>query len=207
MQKSTAERQGWAVIDGAGSAPSPWLDFPQTVIARSPFNKEQPVFFRFAKNDIQKALSLGRRQPILDAWSMIWGKPPPLPNISRLLPRLDACPLSSIQTAHACFRGVKRPVGEDDRGFDVVVMISRPRWMIASQPSLVCVGELVPVPNDVVFATYIKLDQPPVGRLGVAIDTTMIRGVITHWHFIEAEIVGDEILPVEHKERYRKRLW
>ena len=196
MPKSTAEKQGWSVIDGARIAPSPWLDFPKTVISRSPFNKDQAVFFRFAKNDVQKALLLGRRQPILDAWSMIWGKLPPIPNITRLLPKLEACPLTSILSSHACFRGVRRPVGEDDRGFDMVVLISRPRWMIAHQPSMACIGELVPVPDDLVFATYIKLDQPLVGRLGIAIDTTSIRGVITHWQFVEAEVVGDEILPV-----------
>jgi len=207
MSPAKQHKHGWLIVDGDEQAPSPWLDFPQTVIGRSPFEKNRPTFFRFAKQGVQKALDEGRRQPIFDAWSMVLGKLPPIPNVSRLELRLAACPLVSILEAHACFRGVKRPVGVDDRGFDMVVMITRPKWFVRNHTSMVCMGDLSPVPEDLIFATFVRLDQPNSGRYGINIDTSAIKGVITHWQFIEADNSSGEPLPVEHRERFRKRLW
>jgi hypothetical protein len=71
---------------------------------------------------------------------------------------------------------------------------------------MVCLAHLEAVPDDLVFVTYVRLDYSSddehVGRT----NPHSTRGVITHWQFVEAD-VSTRSLPIDDKERYRKRLW
>jgi hypothetical protein len=207
MQRIRPDGVPLTVVEGGAGSSSPWLDFPSTVIGRSPFDRKQAVRYRFARHDIVKALEAGRRQPIFEAWSAVLGNAPPVPNISKWDERLRFCALRSLADAEACFRGLRRPVGEDDYGFDMVAFVSRPRWFFRYVPSLACVAELAQVPDDLVFITHVKLDHPNEGRYGGhRRDLPPVRGVVTHWGFFEAECVS-KCLPIGHQERYRRRMW
>ena len=207
MPPATSLKVGWSIINGDSEKPSPWLDFPRRIISRSPFDRDQAVFFRFNKQDVEKAVRVGRRQIALDAWSLVLGQLPPIPNVQKLAPLLQSRPLSSVRDSYACFRGVRRPVGLDDRGFDFVAFVSKPYWFVASAPSLSCLAELRPVPDDLVFVVFMRLDQPSTGRYGVGVDSSTVSGVITHWQLIESVTVDGEQLPVGYRQRFRKRLW
>lgn len=201
------QRPQLRLIGGDGKSPSKWLDFPSTVIARSPFQRNESAFYRFAKEDATKANQARRRQPIFEAWSLVFGEPPPVPNIDSQGPARFGARLTSISDAHACFRGIKRPVGDDDHGWEFVVYISKPAWFYVYEPSLACVAKLEVVPDDLVFATVVRLDQPRNGRYGTtAAAGASTKGVITHWQFIESEPT-DALLPIGYRERYRRRLW
>ncbi len=64
-----------------------------------------------------------------------------------------------------------------------------------------------PVPDDLVFVTYVRLDHPEIGRYGTrAAHGLAVKGVISHWQFVEADATTRD-LPVGHEERYRQRLW
>ena len=196
----------FAVIEGGGQLPSPWQDLPQTVVARSPFNRECVALYRLSKHTFAKLDSAKRRQPFFDAWTCILGEVPlqQLLNVdkeqwrpeivfavgrARLLSRRETC---------------RR---RDTHGFDVVAFVSRPAWGVCYSPSLSCPISWWSVPNDIVFVTYVRLDHPPSGRYGTATASeALVRGVITHWHFVEADPEIND-LPIGYQVRYRRRLW
>ena len=158
--------------------------------------------YRVAEAEVRKALQKNRRQPVLDLWSMVLGELPPVANVGRHSDYSQLLKQQSLENAHAAFRGVKRPVGDDARGFDHVVFITNPRVHFIYSPDMVCVIKPEEIPDDVVLATYVKLDFPE-GRPNSARSKVTINGIITHWELVES----DEGLPVRSSERYRKRLW
>ena len=176
-----------------------WLRFPEIVHAPSPFNRVELCTLKISRNDTLKAARAGRRQPAFDLWGIVLGNPPPVPGVDA---RNDLQPgaLTSIAEAHACFRGIERPLAEDDDGSNVIAYILRPRFFYEYDPNMVSVALKVPVPRGVVFAVYVRL-----------IDTNKVVasgpiGVITHWGFVEADN-ADPKLPVNHASRYRAQLW
>jgi hypothetical protein len=120
--------------------------------------------------------------------------------------KLRIFPLSSLSDASACFRGIRRPAGEDDSGWDRLAYVSHPRWYFRYRAHLACVAELVAVPLDLVFVTYVRLDFPNETENSRASNDVPIPGVVTHWQFVECD-ANDRTLPVDHSRRYRKRLW
>jgi len=106
----------------AGPKPGDWLLPPESIHAPSPFDRFSLCRLKISRNDIQRAASAGRRQIVFDLWSMVVGKPPPVPGVqARNDPRPDE--LVSIAHAHACFRGIERPLAEDDDGSNVAAYI------------------------------------------------------------------------------------
>ncbi|MEC5324760.1 hypothetical protein [Aurantimonas sp. A3-2-R12] len=209
-----AERKyRYQVIDGGGLEPpsegSKWQTLPQIVPGRSPFDKATLVGYRLGQISIKKALESGRRQPLFDAMCMIVGQPPGVPNISRWTRDDIYRPLTPFAKAHACFRGLKRPIGEDDRGFDTFAFITKPEWTFEAVTNMVCVAEPYRIPPDLVFVTYVRLDQP--ARAELYEKTRQFRefpvkGMITHWGLVECDPT-DPLLPIGHGDRYRRKMW
>jgi hypothetical protein len=133
---------------------------------------------------------------------MVIGKLPPVPNSSRYSDYEAALRSQALEKAHACFRGVKRPVGDDPHGFDHIVFITNPGVHFRYSPDMVCLIRPEELPGDVVLATYVLLDFPE-GRAGATKFKAPVRGIITHWELVER----DGLLPVHSEDRYRKRLW
>ncbi len=190
------------VIEGGGEARPKLLRLPQTVLGPSPFAPAMRVRYRIAEGDVRRALDNHRRQPALDLWSMVIGQLPPLPGVSRYADLEKELKRQSLENAHAAFRGVRRPVGDDPNGFDHVVFITNPSVHFFYEPDMVCLIKPGEIPDDVVLATYVKLDFPE-GRPTAARQKVSVGGVITHWELIER----DGNLPVRSTERYRRQLW
>jgi len=125
------------------------------------------------------------------------GDPPPVPGVD---PRNRDCPgqLTSLREASACFRGIERPLAEDDDGSDVLAYVLRPRFFYEYDPNMVSVALKMPVPLGVVFVAYVRLHKETVA--------SGTLGVLTHWGFVESDSVQPK-LPVDHSSRYRTRLW
>jgi hypothetical protein len=206
LSRAALRRQLHVVHGGDRPLPA-WRLLPAPVFARSPLQKDGLAILRLAQPDVDKASNSARYQPVFDLWSMVCGKVPPIPNYSCLEAQLQPGQLLSIQDAYACFQGLRRPCGTDSRGFDRVVYISKPTHFIEFAPSLACVGKITEVPGDLVFATYVRLDQPAEGRYGSrGAQGLPLRGVVTHAHFVEVD-PADAHLPVNFGERYRLRRW
>jgi hypothetical protein len=107
--------------------------------------------------------------------------------------------LSSLDRAHALFRGIERPLAEDDDGANVLAYVQKPQWMFRYDPDMVSVALKVRVPQDLVFVTYVCLNEAD-GGAGKA------SGTVTHWGFVEAD-GANPALPVDFSSRYRKQLW
>lgn len=187
------------VITDFAGAPGDWLRFPNFVHAPSPFDRHTLCRLKISHADTRKAARAGRRQPAFDLWSIVLGCAPPVPGVDT---RNDMIPgaLTSIAEAHACFRGIERPLAEDNDGRDVAIYILRPRFFYEYDANMVSVALKVPVPRDVVFATYVRLIDSDM------VDLASLAGTITHWGFVESDR-ADPRLPINYETRYRARLW
>jgi hypothetical protein len=189
------------VVQGsAGPAAPAWLDFPQTIRARSPSDKNEFCRFRLSREDATRAALAYRRQPIWEMWSIIIGEPPPVPNVKSWginVPAEEG--LTALIEAHACFRGIKRAIAEDDNGENVITFILKPRFFYEYRPGLVCVAAKLAVPVGLVFAAHARLDVP-------ADTDSSTMGVVTHGAFVETD-KNEPLLPEDHSDRYIERLW
>jgi hypothetical protein len=199
-------RSKFTVIEGGQLAVPNLLRLPNAVMAPSPFDRRSLVAFRIGTEDYRKALGQNRRTPVLDLWSLVIGQLPPVPNASKFSDLIEQLDAHALQNAHACFKGVRRPVADDKLGLDQFVFITKPRVHFRYVPSMVCVMEEDEIPSDVVLATYVTMDFP-VGRPGPSRRQNVpFEGIITRSHFIEAD-PNDAQLPIQYEERYQRRLW
>lgn len=143
-----------------------------------------------------KAAEARRRRPAFEFWSVVLGRVPPVPGHERK----DDSRLLSLSAAHACFRGIKRPCGEDDDGIEFLAYVLKPTHFYVYTPSMTCVAAQQETPDDLVFVVYVRLDEP--------FDDQGERpqGVVTHWEFVDAD-EGNPNLPSDFGHRYVKRLW
>jgi hypothetical protein len=199
---TTRSRPQLTVIEGSAQPRHPLLRLPSTIRGPSPFNQSMRIGYRLAEGDVHKALEEHRRQPVLDLWTMVLGTLPPVPNISRYAAYEPTLRAQALESAHAVFRGVRRPVGDDPHGFDYFVFITNPSVHFRYVPDMVCVVRPEDLPTDVVLATYVLMDFPE-GRASASRSKVPVQGLVTHWELIER----DGPLPVHSKERYRQQLW
>ena len=171
-----------------------WLKFPETVNARSPFDRNERCLFRIARPDLQKLAEADRRQPVYDLWSNVIGKPPPVSG-SVEPPNGQ---LKTLWNAHACWRGIERPCGDDDNGENHVAYCinATVTYKFEAKPPATY-ARLITIPNTVVFVVFAKLDEP---------SNHLIKGVLTHWQFIQMD-VNNASVPLGHDVRFAKRLW
>ena len=199
MGSVVARRPRFKIIQGDHTAASPWLDLPATIEAKSHIDPAQMCEYRVSREDIYKAAKALRRQPIFDFWSVIAGKAPPVPNISRYGIEANNG-LVKLSAAHACFKGIHRPIAEDNNGDNVLAYILKPRFFYVYEANMVCVATKRDVPSDVVFVAYVRLDVPTWE------EKSATAGVLTHWNFIESDN-REPALPIKYTSRYNTRLW
>jgi hypothetical protein len=183
------------VPEGTGN----WLNSPERVTAPSPGDRSIPCIFRLSARDYSKLARAGRRQLNFELWSVVLGVPPPVPGCDHRNRDVKG-ELTCLNDAHALFRGIERPLAEDDDGAEVLAYIQKPRFFYEYDPNMVSVALKSPVPDDLVFVTYARLDEVAPGT------ETTTKGTITHWGFVEADR-SDPTLPVGYLTRYRERLW
>lgn len=193
------------IIEGGSIGTPEWLDFRSNVLARSPFEHAKLTQFRVSRNRLELAGQAKLRQPILDAWTAIFGRIPPVPNFQSWARNVSPTDLPGIAGSHACFRGLKRPLSDDDRAWNSFAYVSKPKLRFVYRPHMACVIEPRCVPSDLVCVVYVRLDLPfeIVGRNS---ENAKLSGVVTHCEFVEADS-QNPLLPTESNRRYRKRMW
>ena len=203
-----SNRLPFRVINGGQERSSSWLTLPSTAIGRSYKDNGILVPYRIAQEDARKALSVGQRQPLLNLWAGVLGELPPVPNAQAKYAHLAGrIKRGSLVMANACFRGLKRPVGDDDHGFDVVAFVSKPTMLFTYEPSQVCLIKPIEIPPDIVMVTYVKLDVRG-GRTNgrVTEPDVPVGGCVIRWRLVESD-PANALLPVDYRERYRRHLW
>jgi hypothetical protein len=178
----------------------PWANLPP-VIAPHPTERGQQVRLQVSREFIVGNLRKNNRTPIYQAWAHLAGCVPPVPNIA-FLHKLGVAPsLSTLENAHACFRGVERPLGNDLNGTTVYIYLLKVgvtiRFDNAPPVSVPAVHRL---DDDLVFAIYVQ----EVAGLHVAGES--LWGTALKIELIETE-PPDHALPIDHCDRYDERLW
>jgi hypothetical protein len=187
-----------AKVLNIGYKPGAWLNFPSTVQAPSPEDRAVQCEFALGSADALTMARIGRRQLIFEMWSIILGLEPPVMGCAHRN-RKTKGELTKLADAHALFKGIQRPLADDDDGSQVLAYVLSPKFMYENNPDMVSVALKVAVPQDVVFVVYARLNKASDGPSGA-------RGTVTHWHFVETD-PAFPTLPVDFSSRYRTRLW
>jgi hypothetical protein len=101
---------------------------------------------------------IGRRQLTLEMWSMVLGVEPPVIGCARRNRKIKGA-LTKLADAHALFKGIERPLADDDDGSEVLAYVLKPEFMYENSPDMVSVALKVAVPQDVVFVVYVRLNK------------------------------------------------
>lgn len=179
---------------------APWLTFPRIIVAPSPVARHLKVNYRVSGKNALKGYLSGRRHVAFELWSLVLGMPPPVPNVDCPANHPSVAGLMGIGSAHACFKGVRRPFNEDNQGDNVFVYVTKPSHRYVYRPEMVTVAWKENVPDDLVFVTCVCPDEP------FEPDGVHSCGVVTHWGFFECD-EEEQMLPVDFGQRYRRRLW
>lgn len=189
-----------SLISTSPSIQPAWLDFPDSIVLRSPSNRNHQRKFGIDSSYAVNAARDRRRQPAFDLWSQVIGVPPQVPNVQRQEHGPVQAGLISVRDAHACFAGVKRPINDDNNGDAMLAYATAPTYYFEYEPDLVTVAKKKPMPEGLLFLTYVKLAKPYVHGEPIP------DGVITHWGLVEAD-TNHNLLPREHEKRFLERLW
>jgi hypothetical protein len=176
-----------------------WLEFPATVQAPSPEDRAVLVNFSLGSGDAVTMAKIGRRQLTFEMWSIILGLEPPVHGCAHRNKKI-AGELTNLSASHALFKGIQRPLADDDDGSEVLAYVLKPKHMYENNPDMVSVALKVAVPQDLVFVVYARLNKANGEGLSVT------KGTVTHWHFVEAD-PATPMLPVDYSTRYRAQLW
>lgn len=176
-----------------------WLMFPPYVLAKSVYNPNIMGRFRISAADCYRGLLANRRQPAFELWGCVIGTPPPVLGVGAEKNYPSAAGLSSLRQAHACFEGLKRPVGNQNGGDGVVVYVTKPAAAYRYRPSMTGTAEKFDVPDDLVFLSCVRLDSP-------YHPGDVASGIITHWLFSETD-PDNRMLPIDYATRFARRLW
>lgn len=191
----------FSTIDGGGQRPTGLLNVPATLKSRSPNDRNTIIVVRVSKEHATKAAKQGRRQPLLEFWSVLAGVPPPANNVGYHEDTpVSAGQLTQLTDAIACFRGVKRPIAEDETGSNVVAYVLNPTHFYRFIPHMVSAIRRELVRSGLVYVAYLRLDQAQESELASQ------SGILTHWEFVEAD-GRDKTLPVGFDDRYERRCW
>lgn len=188
----------------------PWAVFP-TLHARSPMNRATRINLELSKEFIVGNLRKNIRTPIYQAWAHLAAQlPPSIPNISVLQARGQLPHFTTLEQAHACFRGVERPHDCEENGDSLFVYVVKVPLTVRfdNRPPL-ALPIVQRLAEDLVL-TAIVAQTPLVAAESVGGDlqdgTERVWGRVLKIEVIEAASDG-EWLPIGHKDRYDARIW
>jgi hypothetical protein len=107
--------------------------------------------------------------------------------------------LITLVEAHACFRGIRRALAEDDNGENVAAYILQPRFFYEYRANLASTAVKLTVPAGLLYVVYARLDMP------WDVQNATVE-VVTHGGFVEPD-PDNPSLPIDHASRYAAKLW
>lgn len=119
-----------------------------------------------------------------------------------------------IQSAHALFQGVLRPLGEDDEDEESLIYITRPRhayvWHQRDRFAGRGPTRVARPSRDEVFAIYARLtrDDEVAASIALPDQRKEVDGMVTWWEWIPCdEANGNSEMPGDWDSRYARRVW
>jgi hypothetical protein len=173
---------------------------PPHVVAPSPAGDGSMVELEISDGTLEKIIRAQLRVPLFQCWAHLVGEIPPVNNGFKLLVDNPGCEPAALRDACACFKGVRRPYGNEDYGDDVFVYVISTRYTVTWRPDMACVAEIVEAPEGTVMTVQVR----PASALQP--QDSSVWGVITKWEFVGASTEHPD-LPDYFDERYNERLW
>jgi hypothetical protein len=176
-----------------------WLSFP-LVVAPSADDRTKTVCYSISNEFIEGLDSINRRTPILQLWTHVVGKPPPVNLISRVFQGASVPTLQTLGDAVACFQGVKRPHVAEEDGDSVLIYVLNPLVTIVWEAGMACIAKAMRVPKNTVLTVQVCTNG------ALLAGSEGIHGVVTRLEYISSS--GDEpTLPVRYRSRYLREKW
>jgi hypothetical protein len=157
-----------AKVLNIGPKPGAWLEFPAVVQAPSPEDRAVLCDFVLGRADVVTMDRIGRRQLSFEMWSIVLGLEPPIIGCAHRNRKIEG-ELTKLAEAHALFKGIERPLADDDDGSEVMAYVLKPKFMYENNPAMVNVALKVAVPQDVVFVVYARLSNGGDGPNGATL--------------------------------------
>jgi hypothetical protein len=117
-----------AKVLNVGPKPGSWLDFPATVRAPSPEDRAVLCDFILSSADAVTMARIGRRQLTFEMWSVVLGVEPPVIGCAHRNQKIKGG-LTKLADARALFKGIERPLADDDDGSEVLAYVLKPEFM------------------------------------------------------------------------------
>jgi hypothetical protein len=179
---------------------SPWLN-PPSVYASDPADRGRRVTYEISQTWLETHYLNRRRTPIFKLWAHVVGQLPPINNISKLARASLSPTLTTLEQAVSCYRGIRRPHGNERSGASVVVYALKPLISITYEPDMVCVAKAIRVPANTLLTVQVR----PIDSLHDSA-ASIINGVVTRLEFVSSD-ARDALCPAGWFERYDSRLW
>lgn len=135
----------------------------------------------------------GRRTDLLQMLYLLAGVLPDVNNIGYHERDEEVASIYvGLPSAHAIFRGIKRPCIED--GFDdqVLVYVLAPAFTYQYAPGMVCAFRRLSAPEGSIYVVYVKISEDG-------------KAVVLNTEWVKAESGGK--LPAGYESRYMERIW
>lgn len=164
--------------------------------APAPGDPKQFCYLQIHPETVATYAKAGKHTKVFEMVYNVCGLVPPVLNIG-FHEQEHVFPDHHGGIRHACalFQGIKRPFVDNGRDGEIFVYTVRPKFFYEYIPHMVCVAQRLEVPQEVLFAVYVKFE-----------DLDYTYRVIFGWEWIPAD-TQDCCLPEDYIERYEKRVW
>lgn len=179
----------------------PWADLP-IVFGRAPTAGKERIALTVSRPFILGNLNKNNRTPIYSAWVHLAGVlPKGLPNLDYLDRRGIMPTFTTLENAHACFRGVERPANSELDGASIFIYcIKVPltlRWNNTPPVSVPSTRRL----DDSILLTVLVSQGTNLQQA-----SEPVWGTVLKLEFVETA-PNDSWLPIDYENRYDERVW
>lgn len=175
-----------------------WLDFP--LVTAPGAARKETCKFAISPTFITKLSGNRRCTPIFQLWAHVIGELPPINNIGKVASASPTPTLSTLHSAVACYRGLKRPHDKESDGCSVLIYVLNPTVSIKFLPDMACLATPVNVPKNTVLTVQVRPD------FTLQSSNVDINGVVTRLEFVSSAN-AEPTLPEGVDERYAELLW
>lgn len=173
---------------------------PPTISIRSP-DGEGEIVIAISDVTVGELAKAQRRVPLFQMWTHLIGEMPPINNAMHYpQTQYPNAKLLALPDAHACFKGVKRPLNQEDNGDDVYIYVISTPQTVVWKSDMACMVAIVDSPPNTLFTVHVR----PVAALQY--DMPGVWGAATKWEFVNAD-AERPTLPEAFNSRYSETLW
>ena len=173
---------------------------PPNITAPSPDKGGAEIYLEVSNDILSPARNNFRKTPLFQVWTHLLGCPPPIPNVS-ILEHDDLQPTyQTLHDASSCFKGIKRPINNQENGAEVITYVLNPENTVECVPRMGASIRAQKTAPRYLLTVQIVLNG------SLQLEGKDIEGRVTRIEIVKVDSVNDR-LPIGHENRYGSRLW